>query len=467
MGARRQFRNSRAKPVNVSAITRASSDDEVGGWDSWRAFVVHERVRESDAITSFILKPKDGRSVPRHRPGQYLTVLIDVPGRGEGQRTYTISSAPSSDVYRISVKREVDGTVSKWLHDSAPVGTELKVGAPLGDFVLPSKQARPVVLVSAGVGLTPMISMIESVARGASGTQTFYVHGTRDSASHAMGAHVRSLAADRSDISISTFYSRPKSDDVKGRDFDVHGRITVDWLRDHTPADADFMICGPVPFLRDLVSGLAKSGIPSEHIHYEFFGPVDELLKSWPEALDLVPASAAPPSRSESSQAGSVEIPSQEIGEALLHSQADAVIVSDRDGFITLWSPGAERIFGFDQAHAVGQSLDIITPDALRARHWAGYRHTVATGQSRYGAGEILAVPAIRKDGTRISTEFTITMLKSPDGEVMGMIAVLRDVTARFEETRALKKRVAELEARGDVDHRDDRPDSQPRSQIV
>ncbi|MDX6805745.1 PAS domain-containing protein [Terrihabitans sp. PJ23] len=137
------------------------------------------------------------------------------------------------------------------------------------------------------------------------------------------------------------------------------------------------------------------------------------------------------------------------MGEAFLDGQADAVIVSDREGYITLWNPGAERIFGFTEADAMGQSLDIIIPEGLRARHWEGYRETAASGESRYGAGDLLSVPALCKDGRRISVEFTITMLRDAAGVVIGMIAVLRDVTARFEEAKALKKRLAALEAAG------------------
>nr|WP_244421862.1 PAS domain S-box protein [Azorhizobium caulinodans] len=135
-----------------------------------------------------------------------------------------------------------------------------------------------------------------------------------------------------------------------------------------------------------------------------------------------------------------------QLGRALLGSAADAVVACDRDGIITLWNPGAERIFGFTPEEAVGQSLDIIIPEPFRARHWEGYHVTVATGESRYGAGDLLAVPGLRKDGGRISIEFTIVLLKDGAGQVSGMISSIRDVSRRFEETKALKKRVAELE---------------------
>ena len=129
------------------------------------------------------------------------------------------------------------------------------------------------------------------------------------------------------------------------------------------------------------------------------------------------------------------------LADALLDSRSDAIVASDRDGRITFWNPGAERIFGFSPAEAMGQSLDLIIPERLRARHWAGYTEVMRTGESRYGHGDLLSVPALRKDRTRLSIEFTIVPLKDAAGAMAGMAAILRDVTARFEELRELRKR--------------------------
>ncbi|MGH7046093.1 MAG: PAS domain-containing protein [Stellaceae bacterium] len=128
----------------------------------------------------------------------------------------------------------------------------------------------------------------------------------------------------------------------------------------------------------------------------------------------------------------------------LLRETPDAVIYADGEGMIRFWNTGAERIFGFAEAEAVGQSLDIIIPEGLRARHWTGFNQTMRTGETRYGAGDILAVPALRKDGTRISVEFTVLPFHDADGRMIGIGAILRDVTKRFEETRALRRQLAE-----------------------
>lgn len=131
----------------------------------------------------------------------------------------------------------------------------------------------------------------------------------------------------------------------------------------------------------------------------------------------------------------------------LVRDAPDAVIYADAQGAIAFWNKGAERIFGFSEAEAIGQSLDIIIPENLRQRHWEGFAETVRTGKTRYGAGDVLAVPALRKDGSRISIEFTILPFADRTGHILGMAAILREVTKRFEELKALRKEVAALRA--------------------
>lgn len=131
----------------------------------------------------------------------------------------------------------------------------------------------------------------------------------------------------------------------------------------------------------------------------------------------------------------------------LVAAVGDAIIAADASGAITLWNPGAEAIFGHTEAEALGQSLDLITPERLRQRHWAGYEKSMATGTTKYGH-DLLRVPAIHKDGRSMSIAFTVAMLFTPEHKVGSIVAVIRDETARFNEDRALRKRLAELEAR-------------------
>lgn len=125
----------------------------------------------------------------------------------------------------------------------------------------------------------------------------------------------------------------------------------------------------------------------------------------------------------------------------------DAVVVADRDGKIRFWNRAASRIFGFAETEALGQTLDLIVPERLRSRHWEGYNRVMAGVPSRYGEGDLLSVPAMRKDGSRLSIEFTIVPVHDTASEMIGIAAFLRDVTARFEEMRALRRELAELKA--------------------
>lgn len=132
----------------------------------------------------------------------------------------------------------------------------------------------------------------------------------------------------------------------------------------------------------------------------------------------------------------------------LVRETADAIIYADAEGSIRFWNKGAERIFGFAENEAVGKSLDIIIPENLRKRHWEGYDATMRSGKTRYGAGDVLAVPALRKDGSRISIEFTVIPFHDEGGRMIGIAATLRDVTKRFEEMKALRNELAECKKR-------------------
>ena len=132
-----------------------------------------------------------------------------------------------------------------------------------------------------------------------------------------------------------------------------------------------------------------------------------------------------------------------DFAERLVSGMSDGIVYADSEGVIRLWNRGATRIFGFAEAEALGRSLDLIIPENLRERHWQGYRATMRTGQSRYGDGQLLSVPAVRKDGTRVSVEFTIVPFKDDAGRMIGIAAIMRDATARFEELRALRRQLA------------------------
>ncbi|GFO62841.1 PAS domain S-box protein [Geomonas paludis] len=139
------------------------------------------------------------------------------------------------------------------------------------------------------------------------------------------------------------------------------------------------------------------------------------------------------------------EMNEQELYRQLVQNCNDAIIFSDREGLIRLWNKGAEEMLGFSAEEALGQSLDIFIPENQRPRHWEGYYRVMETGTTRY-AKELLAAPALKKDGTRISTEFSMTIIRDAEGKVAGTVAVMRDVTARWQKEKTLRARLAELE---------------------
>ncbi|CAA2099868.1 Flavohemoprotein [Methylobacterium bullatum] len=256
-----------------------------GGWNGWRDFVVESVGVESETIRSFVLAPRDGGPVLRHEPGQYLGMLIDLPGQGVLKRNYSISCAPNDRAYRITVKREERpgepaGIVSNWLHAEAKPGSALRLAPPTGDFFLDRSTNAPVVLVSGGVGLTPMLSMLETLVETGADRPVWYVHGSISGRFHAMREHVRVLAARAPNIEVRTFYALPEEGDRRGIDYDADGLITADWLARETPlTEATYYLCGPKPFLASLVHGLARHGVSAERVRFEFFGPADELVE--------------------------------------------------------------------------------------------------------------------------------------------------------------------------------------------
>ncbi|HYC05230.1 MAG TPA: NO-inducible flavohemoprotein [Azospirillaceae bacterium] len=248
---------------------------KTGGWLGWRRFVVERVEAESAEIASVYLRPRDGGPVADYLPGQYVGLRAEVPGHGQAVRNYSLSRAPRGGAYRISVKRH--GLVSGWLHAQAP-GAEVELLAPAGEFHLRPDQQRPVVLLSSGVGLTPLYAMLESIAEQRPGLKAWYVHGARDGRHHALRAAVRAIEERCPNVTAVTFYSRPHADDVPGRDYDVAGRIDPAWLARTLPLDAcDIFVCGPSGFMADMVNGLTAHGIAPDRIRHEFFGPTADL----------------------------------------------------------------------------------------------------------------------------------------------------------------------------------------------
>jgi hypothetical protein len=244
--------------------------------DSVRSLRLIEKNRESADITSFIFEARDGGPLPLYEAGQYLPIELDIPSaNGAVGRTYSLSGPPSTERYRISVKRETMGIASRYLHDHVEVGAFVDVRKPAGDLILPCDKC-PVVLVSAGVGITPMAAMLHSLSDEDSERPVCFIHGARNSDHHALASEMRELAADRPRVTLHIAYSRPLAEDNIGTDYDSEGRVDGDLIRSFMAIpEAHYLLCGPTAFMADIQSALEAHDIPSERIHTELFGPTE------------------------------------------------------------------------------------------------------------------------------------------------------------------------------------------------
>ncbi len=236
-----------------------------------RSLRLVEKLRESDDVSSFWFEARDGGPLPPFEAGQHLPVELEVPGvEGKLRRTWSLSGNPSASRYRITVKREPNGLASRHLHDRFEPGALLAAGPPAGDFTIQCQRC-PVALVSAGVGLTPLVSMLHVLAGEAGERPVWFVHGARDGRHHPLSHEVRRLASRRRGICVHTRYSRPLPGDTG---HDDAGRVDGALLeRLGTTSEAHYFLCGPPSFLADLVDDLERRGVPASHIHSESFGP--------------------------------------------------------------------------------------------------------------------------------------------------------------------------------------------------
>jgi len=242
---------------------------------SVRSLRLIDKLRESDDVTSFVFAARDGGPLPDFEAGQHLPIELDVPGRDAPvARTYSLSNGPGGTQYRISVKREAHGLASRHLHDAVEVGAIVDARAPAGEFVLRPGN-RPVVLLSAGVGLTPMVSMLHALADPEEQRPVWFIHGARHGRHHALSTEVREVATGNDRIGVRVAYSRPRAEDVLGRNYDVRGRVDGDLVAGLLPdLDAEFYLCGPTGFLSSLSAELEARGVPAARVHAETFGPV-------------------------------------------------------------------------------------------------------------------------------------------------------------------------------------------------
>ncbi|WP_113929647.1 NO-inducible flavohemoprotein [Bacillus sp. P14.5] len=261
--------------IDVEEEMYKEAETKDAGWRDFKNFTVIKKETESSLITSFYLKPNDDQKVPSYLPGQYITVRLGIPGEKYlFNRQYSLSSAANNEYFRISVKREADyspeGKVSNYLHDNLNAGDVIEVSAPAGDFYLEPQEKSPVSLISGGVGITPMLSMLETIALHNSSRQTVFIHASRNEEVHAFKEDVKELIETMDNGKAFFAYENLINPEAG---YDHLGYLNREVLDSLVDRDSICYVCGPAPFMKAVISSLMSVGIPEKRIRYEFFGP--------------------------------------------------------------------------------------------------------------------------------------------------------------------------------------------------
>ncbi|MBR9828812.1 MAG: NO-inducible flavohemoprotein [Oceanospirillales bacterium] len=252
----------------------------IGGWEGARRFRLQASKQESELVKSFIFTPVDQQPVVGYQPGQYLGIRVQ-PSRSDYQemRQYSLSDQANGSSYRISVKREqgdVDGLVSNFLHDELNIGDEVELFAPAGDFFFTDRQ-QPVVLISAGVGITPMMATLETLAQQGYPQPVSFLHACEHAGQHSFDRRLHELSECLS-LSAHVWYNQGADTDAIAAGQLHQGLMALHTLRDELPLlKGDFYLCGPVGFMRFIKQQLVELGVGTERIHYEVFGPHADL----------------------------------------------------------------------------------------------------------------------------------------------------------------------------------------------
>jgi len=243
-------------------------------WPGFRRLAVTAIEQESDSVISIRFEEPDGAPLPAARAGQYLTVRIQPDKDARSLlRNYSLCGAPDAGYYRIAVKREPRGAASGYLHTRLAVGNQLEIAAPRGVFIL-DQTRDPLLLISAGIGATPVLAMLHTLAGQHSHREIWWLHGARSSRDHSFASEARALLASLPKVNARVYYSRPGAMDVEGRDFDSAGRLTGSLLAElEPPRSAESYLCGPAAFMDEISAGLAALGLDASRIHTEPFGP--------------------------------------------------------------------------------------------------------------------------------------------------------------------------------------------------
>ena len=260
-------------------------------WEEFKAFKIVKKEQESSVITSFYLEASDGKPVPNFQAGQYITIRLSIPGEEYLlNRQYSLSDSPGKQTLRISVKKETgenidqNGKVSNYLHDSVNVGDKVEMTAPAGDFVLDGSANSPLYLISGGVGITPMLSMLKTVGDNQPSRMVTFIQAANDGNVQAFGQEVSETVQSMPNAKKYVILQQPTASDREENKFDFEGYLDLQKLEQLVKEkDATFYVCGPAPFMGSVIENLQRLGVKSENINYEFFGPAID-LKQYQEA---------------------------------------------------------------------------------------------------------------------------------------------------------------------------------------
>lgn len=255
------------------------SEQKIGGWRGYRDFVVAEKHQESTLITSFLLVPTDGNEVVDFLPGQYLNLHLVGPTLTNNEyRQYSLCQAPNGQNYRIAVKREPNGVASNFLHDEVQVGDKLQVLPPSGDFFMEVSTETPVVLMSGGVGQTPMRAMLDHLIKHKHTADIHWLHACEDGAQHAFQADIHALRQTNPNLTTHVWYRTPGAQDQARAHYNSEGFMDLSQLKDSiTTRNTHYYFCGPLPFMAMVKATLIGWGISDDRLHYEVFGPHESL----------------------------------------------------------------------------------------------------------------------------------------------------------------------------------------------
>lgn len=250
----------------------------INKWKGFKECRVFKIVQEDDNVKSFYLKSTDNSKLPNFIAGQFIAVrLKNEDGTYTKPRQYTLSMNYNEDFYRISVKRESEGYLSKKLCDDVREGDNIEITVPMGNFIL-KENDRPLVLLGGGIGITPMLSMAYDCVNNNSKRDIHFIYSIPNSANHSFKEEIDALSKNES-INKIVFYTRPFNNEELGKNFDVKGRISKEWMEENLPKDGEFYFCGPIPFMKSLYKNLISIGINKEQINYEMFEPGGDITK--------------------------------------------------------------------------------------------------------------------------------------------------------------------------------------------